>query len=157
MALRTAERSGGSALGWAKPVVTSSFKEQLAPIFFTFDNKKLYVSSNRGRDKAAIFVFNPVTGKEEDMLFEHPEVDVSALSFSRKRKVLTTISFTTWKTERKFLDKESEAMFKMVEAKLSGYEINFTSTNRAEDKYIVATFNDKTRGKRYLYDKATKK
>lgn len=140
-----------------KPVLTTNFKEQLAPLFFTFDNKKLYVSSNRGRDKAAIFVFNPQTGKEEEMLFDHPDVDVSGLTFSRKRKVLTGISYTTWKTERKFLDKESEAMFKAVEAKLPGYEVSFTSTNKAEDKFIVASFNDKTRGKRYLFDKATGK
>src|SRR5258706_13328577 len=46
-------------------------------------------------------------------------------------------------------------MFRTVEAKLPGYEIAFTSTNRAEDKYIVATFNDKSRGKRYWVDKAS--
>src|SRR5262245_50754660 len=29
-------------------IATTSFKEALAPLFFTFDNKKLYVTSNRG-------------------------------------------------------------------------------------------------------------
>ena len=48
-------------------------------------------------------------------------------------------------------------MFKDVEAKLPGDEVRFTSTNKAEDKYIVASFNNKTRGKRYIYDKATGK
>jgi dipeptidyl aminopeptidase/acylaminoacyl peptidase len=47
-------------------------------------------------------------------------------------------------------------MFRDVEAKLPGYEIEFTSTNKAEDKFIVATYSDRTRGKRYLYDKTTK-
>ncbi|GAG67812.1 unnamed protein product, partial [marine sediment metagenome] len=32
-----------------------SFKETVAPLFFTFDNKYLYVSSNIDRDKRAIF------------------------------------------------------------------------------------------------------
>ncbi len=140
-----------------KPILTTNFKEGVQPLMFTFDNKKLYVSSNRGRDKAAIFEFDPVTAKEGKLLFEHPDVDVDRLSQSRKRKVLTTVNYTTWKGERKFLDKESEAMFKQVESKLPGYEVAFVSTNKAEDKYIVATFNDKTRGKRYLFDKASGK
>src|SRR6185436_2652020 len=57
-----------------KPVLTTSFKETLAPLFFTFDNRKFYVSSNRGRDKAAIFIFNTQTAQEEEMVFEHPDV-----------------------------------------------------------------------------------
>ena len=140
-----------------KPIVTTSFKETLSPAFFTFDNQKLYVRSNRGRDKVAIFVFDPKTAKEEQMLFEHPDVDVTGISYSRKRKVLTTISYTTWKRFRKFLDAETEAMFKDLEAKLPGYEVTVTSANRNEDKFIVATFGDKSRGQRYLYDKNTKK
>ncbi len=140
-----------------KPILTTNFKEGVSPLMFTFDNKRLYVSSNRGRDKAAIYEFDPVTAKEGKLLFEHPEVDVAGLSHSRKRKVLTNVNYTTWKGQRHFLDAEAEKMFKSVEAKLPGYEVSFTSTNKAEDKYIVATFNDKTRGKRYLYDKASGK
>ena len=140
-----------------KPILTTNFKEQVAPLLFTFDNKRLIVGSNRGRDKIAIFEFDPATAKEGKLIGEHADVDMENVSFSRKRKVLTNTNFTTWKGERKFLDKEAEAMFKAVEAKLPGYEIAFTSTTKAEDKYIVATFNDKSRGKRYLYDKTTGK
>jgi dipeptidyl aminopeptidase/acylaminoacyl peptidase len=140
-----------------KPVLTTNFKEQVAPLQFTFDNKQLIVNSNRGRDKSAIYEFDPVTAKEGKLIAEHADVDMDGLSYSRKRKVLTTANFTTWKGERKFLDKDAEAMFKEVEAKLPGYEIAFTSTTKAEDKYIVASFNDKSRGKRYLFDKTTGK
>ena len=140
-----------------RPIATTNFKESIQPLLFTFDNKRLIVNSNRGRDKSAVFEFDPVSGKEGRLIAEHPEVDMEGVNYSRKRRVLTTADFTTWKGERKFLDKESEAMFKAVEAKLPGYEVAFTSTNRAEDKFIVATFNDKSRGKRYLYDKASNK
>lgn len=140
-----------------KPVLTTNFKEQVAPLQFTFDNKQLIVNSNRGRDKSAIYEFDPVTAKEGKLIAEHADVDMDGVTYSHKRKVLLTANFVTWKRERKFLDKESETMFKEVEAKLPGYEIAFTSTNKAEDKYIVATSNDKSRGKRYLFDKATGK
>jgi len=140
-----------------KPILTTNFKEAVNPLFFTFDNKKLYVASNRGRDKSGIFVFNLTTAKEEQLIFDRPDVDVDELEFSHNRKVLTLASFVTWKGERKFLDKETEAMFKLVQAKLPGYEIAFTASNKAEDKFIVASYSDKTRGKRYVFDKATGK
>jgi dipeptidyl aminopeptidase/acylaminoacyl peptidase len=143
--------------GEFKPILTTNFKESVSPLFFTFDDKKLYVASNRGRDKAAIFVFDPATAKEGELLVESPEVDVENLNYSRKRKVLTSATWVTWKTQRKFLDKETEAMYADVQAKLPGYEVNFTSADKAETRFIVATSSDRSRGKRYLYDKATKK
>lgn len=138
-----------------KTIVTTTFKDQVGPLFFTFDNKKLYVTSNRGRDKAAIFVLNPESGKEEQMLFEHPEVDVENMGYSRRRKVLTAISYATWKNERKYLDAATETLFKTLEGKLPGYEIMLQSHTRAEDRWIVAALNDRTPGSRYLFDSAS--
>lgn len=99
-------------------VLTTSFKESVEPLFFTFDNQRLYVSSNRGRDKAAIFAFDPRTSREEELLFEHPDVDVAWMTYSHKRKVLTSIAYTTWKTEFKFLDPVREADYETVKALL---------------------------------------
>jgi dipeptidyl aminopeptidase/acylaminoacyl peptidase len=139
-----------------QPVVTTDFKETLAPLFFTFDNRKLYVSSNRQRDKAAVFLFNPQTAREEDLIFEHPDVDVSWMTYSHKRKTPTVIGYTTWKTEYKFVDAESEADFQFVQARLPGHEISFSSENKNEDKYIVVASSDRTAGKVYFFDKATR-
>jgi dipeptidyl aminopeptidase/acylaminoacyl peptidase len=140
-----------------KPILTTNFKEGVAPLFFTFDNQRLYVSSNRGRDKSAIFEFDPATAKEGKLIAEHPEVDMSGLTYSRKRKVLTTAPYTTWKNERFFLDKETEGVFKKLQAKLPGYDVGVLSATKDENRYIVGTFSDRTRGKRYLYDVATDK
>jgi dipeptidyl aminopeptidase/acylaminoacyl peptidase len=143
--------------GEFKVILTTNFKESVSPLFFTFDNRKLYVASNRGRDKAALFVLDPATAREEGLILENSEVDVENLNYSRKRKVLTSASWVTWKTQRKFFDRESGAMYADVQAMLPGYEVSFVSANKAEDKFVIATSSDKTRGKRYLYDKATKK
>ena len=87
-----------------KPFLTTNFKQSVSPLFFTFDNHKLYASSNLTRDKQAIVILDPATGKEEKVLFEHPEVDVGSLQYSRKRKVLTEATYTTWHEERHFFD-----------------------------------------------------
>ncbi len=138
-----------------KPVLTTSFKESVSPLFFTFDNKYVYASSNLGRDKSAIVKFDIANGKEMELLFEHPEVDVSDLSYSRKRKVLTQIDYTTAKTETKYLDKETEQIDAKLKEKLGDkYEIMITSSNRNEDKLLVRTISDRSLGTSYFYDVA---
>ncbi|MEO7952384.1 MAG: hypothetical protein ABIS71_15865, partial [Chthoniobacterales bacterium] len=70
-----------------KKVLTTDFRESASPQFYTFDNKNLYAVSNIGRDKQAVVTIDPTNGKELEKLFENPEVDVSALAYSKKRKV----------------------------------------------------------------------
>jgi len=134
------------------PILTTSFKEAVQPLFFTFDNRKLYVASNRGRDKAAIFEFDPATALEGALLVESAEADVEALFHSRKRKVLTSARWVTSKVQRKFFDAHTEAMYRDIEARLPGYDVTLTSSNKDEDKFVVAAMSDRTPGKRYLYD-----
>ncbi|HXC62156.1 MAG TPA: S9 family peptidase, partial [Nitrospiria bacterium] len=136
-----------------KTVITTNFKESFNPQFFTFDNKALYGVSNVGRDKAAVVEFDPETGKETKVLFAHPEVDVSGLHFSRKRKVTTSATYTTWKEERKFFDPESEALDKTLGEKLPGYDVYVVSANKEEDMFIVRTITDRSLGAFYLYER----
>ena len=91
-------------------ILTTDFRESVSPLFFTFDNKKLYVASNLGRDKSAIFVFDPQTVEHEELLFEHPDVDVSSLFRSRKRKVITGTGFTTDRFRYHFFDEQRAAL-----------------------------------------------
>lgn len=138
-----------------KKVLTTSFKESVNPLFFTFDNKHIYASSNLGRDKSAIVKFDAANGKEMELIFEHPEVDVEDLSYSQKRKVLTEISYTTAKEETKYLDKETEAIYNKLKEKLGDkYEIMITSSNKNEDKLLVRTISDRSLGTSYFYDVA---
>lgn len=139
-----------------KPVLTTNFRETVAPQFYTFDNKNLYVVSNIGRDKQAIVTLDPATGKEIEKLYENPEVDVDGLAYSKKRKVITFATYTTWKQDRKFFDPETEAMFKTLKEKLPGDEIDISAHDKAEDKFIVVASNDRTPGTRHLYDAKTK-
>ncbi len=140
-----------------KTVLTTSFRDTFAPLFFTFDNKLLYVASNIGRDKEAIVLVDPATAREQQVLYERPDVDVDGLTYSHKRKVLTTISYVTWKPQRKYLDAETEKLFAALEKQLPGYEFNIQSMTDDEDRMIVAASNDRTPGTRYLYDVTSNK
>ena len=135
-----------------KSILTTDFKEGISPLFFTFDNKNIYVSSNRGRDKSAIYEFNIEQVQETKLIFEHEEVDVSSLMYSSKRKVLTGVNYTVAKTERVFFDDWRKNIQNKLEEKLPGYEVGITSFSKDEIKAVVVSYSDKSRGTYYIYD-----
>jgi dienelactone hydrolase len=135
-------------------IARTTYKDTFAPLFFTFDDQALYASSNLGRDKTAIVLFDPATGKEREVLFQHPDVDVDGMSYSRKRKVLTEIDYTTWKQERKFLDPATRALYTSLEKRLPGKEVFVTFMSKNEDVMIVRTISDRSLGSYYLYQRA---
>lgn len=136
-------------------IVTTDFKETLSPLFFTFDNQNIYVASNRGRDKTAIFEFDLATATEGDLIFEHPKVDVYGLMYSKKRKVLTGVRYTEAKTSYEFFDEEREALQKELERRLPDVEVRVSDFSKDETKVLARTFTDKTKGKYYFYDSVT--
>jgi len=139
-----------------KTVITTNFRQSVDPLFFTFDNKHLYASSNLKRDKSAIVKFDIATGKELEVLYQNPDVDVSGLRYSRKRKVLTHINYTDWKLKFKFLDKEREALQNRLQSEIGQqYEVVPVSTNKAEDKFLIRTYSDRSRGAYFFYNKNT--
>ncbi len=140
-----------------KSIVTTNFREGVSPVGWTADNSLMYVSSNRGRDKAALFEFDPATGKEGKLIFEHPEVDVSALGWSRARKTILWTNVNVEKAEPVFFDKEAERIYKALRAQLGNAEISYAGATKDEQTYVVATYSDRTPGVRYLYDVKTDK
>ncbi len=135
-----------------KKVLTTNFREHLDVQFFTFDNKQLYAVSNIGRDKGTIVTIDPATGKETGIIYQNPDVDVDGLAFSKKRKVLTYASYTTWKEQRKYLDPQTEKMFTTVEQKLPDYQIDGVGNDHEENQFVIAATSDRTPGSRYLFN-----
>ena len=136
-----------------KSIITTNFKESLVPLFFDFDNGNIiYASSNLGRDKSSIVKFDLDTGVEiGNVLYSHDEVDVSRLGYSKKRKVLTSIGFTTDKREYVFLDDHIEKMFLDIKKLVGDSELVVTSHDKDEIIFVVRTYSDRSLGSYYLY------
>lgn len=135
-----------------RTIVTTNFRENLNPLFFTFDNKNIYALSNIGRDKDAVIKYDIANGKEMEVIYENPDYDASMLHYSHKRKAITAASYVSWKREYKFLDKETERIYTRLNRDLGKYEAVITSRNKNEDKFIVRTYSDRSLGSFYLYD-----
>lgn len=135
-----------------RPILTTSFKESVSPAFFTFDNKRLYAISNMGRDKSAAIVFDPEKATETEVLYQNDTYDLSGISYSRKRKVITAASYVSWKRERHFFDEQTQKLFQRLEQLLPGYELSVPASDKSETVYIVRTYSDRSLGSYYLYD-----
>ncbi|MBR9861540.1 S9 family peptidase [bacterium] len=141
-----------------KTVITTNFKESFNPQFFEFDNSPiLYGTSNMGRDKSALVKFDLSTGKEVEELYKDDENDIGGATYSKKRKVITSVRWYGQKAERHFFDEEAKAIYADLEEKLPGVEVAVSSVNKNEDKFIIRTYSDKSRGAYYYYEKESKK
>jgi len=138
-------------------VLSLDFRQTLQPLMFTFDNKNIYALSNLGRDKEALVKYDIKNAKEIDVLFKTDQADVSGINYSKKDKKLLWVNYYTAKKQVYFLDEDARLMYKRVAEELPEVEIAFVSENKAEDKFMVRTYSDKTWGSYYFYDKNTDK
>lgn len=139
-----------------KQILKTDFRTSVSPVLFTYDNKLIYAFSNLARDKEALVLFDPATGKEKEVLFEHPEVDASRLSYSDHRKVITSVAYTKAFTEFHFFDKQTEELQCTLQSKLQGVEVRVADMSRNEKRMIVATFSDIEPSTYYFYDTDSK-
>ncbi|MEI7897741.1 MAG: S9 family peptidase [bacterium] len=136
-----------------KPVLTTNFKESLSPLMFTFDNKNLYATSNLGRDKSAVVIFDIAKGREIQTLYENKDYDVSDVTWSRLQKKLLCANYESSKQERYYFDTESREFFEKIQKKLGNYIFSVTSMTRAEDKFMIRAYSDRSLGGYYVYDR----
>lgn len=136
-------------------LITTNFKESMSPLFFTFDNKNLYVASNIGRDKTAIYEYDIKNKKHAKLLYEHPEVDVVGLLKSDKRKKITGVTYTIDKRHYNFFDDERKTLQEGLEGRLPGYEVVIVSRSIDERKVLVRTYSDRSLGSYYYFDRDT--
>ena len=138
--------------------MTTGFKDSWGPQLFTFDNKNLFVNHNlNGRDKSAIVEWDLAAKKEIRVIAENADYDMGGLDWSRKRQVITMATWTGAKSERLFLDKETEAMYNKMAPKFEGREFWIYGEDDTETKAIVWAGNDRDPGTYYFYDAAADK
>lgn len=138
-----------------KPIITTDYKTEVDVGAFTADNRKLYAISNRGRDKKALVIVDPMKPDVEELVFEQPDVDVGGVVWSRLKRKLTVVNYVTAKNERKYFDLATEQRYRRIQDKVPGMEVTLQSATFAEDKFIVAASSDLTPGTRYIYDAKT--
>lgn len=142
-------------------LLSADFKNTLTPLMFSYDNKNIYMlttlgtSDGKEHDTAALYVYDPEQRRFGAELFSHPDVDVSGLLASRKRKTITAAEYYTDKGHLHFFTAEDKQLYDRLKALLPDMEILVTGYDDAENNLILRTMNDRTPGAYYLYEKRT--
>ena len=140
-----------------KVVATYDYKEGARPLVFTFDGEgTAYVTSNLGRDRTAICEYDLDAGRETKMIFEHDEVDVTNVLYSKKRRVLTGVAFEIDRLDYRFFDDHRRELQELVDGRLSGYQNRLVSHSKDETIFVVHSGSDRTLGSYHLLDTRTK-
>ncbi|MFZ1692263.1 MAG: S9 family peptidase [Flavobacteriales bacterium] len=131
----------------------TGFKDSWNPLMFTFDNQNLIVSHNlNGRDKTAVVEWDLAAKKETKLLHEEKEFDVSGIDYSRKRQVLTMITWEGVKAEKRILDEKTKELYTFLEGKFPGYEVALASESDDETKRTVWVGSDRVTGRFYYHE-----
>ena len=137
-------------------VIETNFKESLSPLYFDFDDGPvIYASTNLGRDKAVIVKYDVEQKKELEEIFSHPHVDVAGLMRSKKRQKITGVTYTEDFRQYTFFDSDRRLLQANLEKELPGYEVVVADSNEEENKLLVRTFSDRSRGGYYFYNSET--
>lgn len=135
-----------------KLVLEGDFKENAEPLGFAKDNKNLIIASNFGRDKYAIYEFDPIKRENVKLIYENNEVDVKRVMISNKSNKIIGSIYITDKMRYKFFDEDTEEIYNKIKSRLIDDSILFSDMDRQEDKMLIQTYSDKNPGTYYLYD-----
>ncbi|MGI9054903.1 MAG: S9 family peptidase, partial [Pyrinomonadaceae bacterium] len=141
-----------------KLVYSCNVFETCAPVRFSKDNKRVYMETNKGeRDLSQLVLFDPATGKEE-FVEQDPKkrVDFGGAIFSEVSKELVGTTYQDAKTDVYWKDKNFKADYDFLKKKLGDRDINFGSSTKDENLWIVSSFSDVDPGTTWLFNRKTK-
>lgn len=135
-----------------KEILTVNFKEIFYPICFREDGHSVYALSNINRDKVALVIFNLETGKEQEVIYQQNDADITDLSVSYTTHLPLYAKYRTGKLYTHFLNptlKKIEIACKKIDQKCNFNIINNTID---DNQFLIKFYSDKSLGTYYIYN-----
>ncbi len=130
----------------------------ISPLAFDFDNQTLYVSSNVGMDKRALFKYDIAGRKLGEKLVQHPLIDLSGgLIFSRKKQALVGLRFSADKEETIWFDDDMGKLQASMDRTFPNSVNTIAYAPDSERYTLIYSHSDTRPGEYYLYDAESKK
>ncbi len=140
-----------------REVASYDFRESAIPLRFAADGRSFYVASNLGRNTRAIYSFSVDSDAPGEVLFSHPDVDVSDMIYSRKLGKPVGVRYTEDKIRYTWFDESREALQTFIDGELPSFSNLLLSNTDDEDLFVVYSGDDRTRGAYYLLDAVSMK
>ncbi len=136
-------------------LVKSTFPEATwSPLAMDHDGRTMYIGTNVGHDKQAIYKYDPETKTQGELVYKNDKVDAGGLMFSDKEKKLIGVTYNDDKVHRVYFDPAWAAMMKGLEDQFPGQEVAISSLTKDENLMTIAVFSDTDAGSTYLFDRS---
>jgi dipeptidyl aminopeptidase/acylaminoacyl peptidase len=126
-----------------------------APVAFDKSGRKVYLLDGRGRDTAALFLWDLESGDKE-LLAEDDRTDIDDLMLHPTENTLQAYAVNFLKTEWHLVDTDLSTDWGVLRAACDG-EINVTSRTTDLSKWTVAYLADDGPVRYYLYDRQARR
>lgn len=136
-----------------QPLIETRYKEIFLPLFFTFDNRNLFVASNVGFERVGIYEYDIENKEHTRLIYEDPRVDVSNIFISNLRKKMTCVTYLTDKKQNFFFEEDRRQLQELLEKRLPGYEVDVISLSKDETKVLVKTAGDRSLEAYHFFDR----
>lgn len=130
----------------------TDFRDNVRPYTFTGDNSEIYIASDMGRDKSALYRYNPSDGTQT-LICENDEAGISGIIWSDLRRKLLGATWYTDRLHRVYFDSDAEKFFNMLQDRFAGREVAISSMTRDEKRMLIFVSSDRLVGQLYYYDK----
>jgi dipeptidyl aminopeptidase/acylaminoacyl peptidase len=140
-----------------KPFLSTDLEDSAtSPIGYSHDGKTLYWMDSRGRDTAAVFAQNTVTG-ERTLLAQDARADLGATLRHPVTGVVQAYAVNYLMNEWKFIDKRLKTDFDWLQKRLGQGDVFVSSRTLADDKWIVGIDPVSSVAATYLYERKAKR
>jgi dipeptidyl aminopeptidase/acylaminoacyl peptidase len=139
-------------------IYSCSVFEECSPVRFHKDNKRVYIETNKGNpDLTQLVLLDVATGKEE-IVESDPmkKVDFGNAAFSDVSDELIATTYNDERVRYYFKNKDFESDYKFVQSKLPNKDINFVSSTKDENLWLISANSDVEPGEVYLFDRRNK-
>lgn len=144
--------------GWVEWSTSSVDRPGWVPVWFSRKLDRWYVASwvnadGSLRDKSAIFRLDPASLQLGELVFEHPDVDVSALIGSRKSDQPIAVNVNADKPEQRFLDPDWDKLVAPLMARFPTSRVTLNSASRDENRLVFTVWSSTDPGRYFLFDR----
>lgn len=125
--------------------------EQIDPLGFTEDNRQLYVASNVGRDRYAVFKYDPRARKLGELVFEHPLIDLdSGLVFDRPSRMLLGVRYNADRPGAAWVADDLARLQRQVDVTLPNRVNTLIWGEENRKRFLIHSRSDVDPGRYYL-------
>lgn len=136
-----------------RPVINSIYRAIVQPLGFSADNRnRIFALSNRNRDKLALVEIDLATGKEIRILYQHPQVDLSAEGYSKQSGTMEFVEFDDPYPERHFFDRRTKGIFDKLSGHIPDNTLKVIGRDSTFSGFLVRASHDMDPGGVYYYN-----